>query len=144
MVHSIEARRHRIDELAHKLLADEFMMDRHDLEELVRVSRELDDLQARRINFLEREVDILRLKNEVLHAENDTKKTRIKSLKHERGILRGQVHWLEVVLKSNDIQYRQEIDAERDPGIKHNVAVARQGLGALEQDARELDDVGVC
>ena len=56
MNQSIEVRRQRIDELAHELLTDEFVGYKSDLEELVRVSRELDDLRARPINFLEREV----------------------------------------------------------------------------------------
>jgi hypothetical protein len=30
----------------------------------------------------------------------------------------GQARWLEGVLESHDIQYCQEIDGERDPGIK--------------------------
>jgi hypothetical protein len=35
----------------------------------------------------------------------------------------GQVCWLEGVVESHDIQYRQEIDGERDPGIKHDFNV---------------------
>ena len=88
MVHCIELRRQRIDERTHKVLTEEFVVDHDDLEELVGVSRELDDLRARRINFLEREVDILRTqKEELLYVKSETKVTRIKTLKHERGIL---------------------------------------------------------
>jgi hypothetical protein len=35
----------------------------------------------------------------------------------------GQVRWLEGVRESHDIQYCQEIDSKRDPGIKHNFYV---------------------
>jgi ABC-type phosphate transport system auxiliary subunit len=103
MDHSIEVRRHRIDELAHELLTNEFVVDKADLEELVRVSREVDDWRAKRINFLESEVDSLRLENKKMYAANETRIERIKLLKDERGILRRQVHQLEGVLESNDI-----------------------------------------
>ena len=80
MVHSIEVWRHRIDELAHELLTDEFVVDKANLEELVCLSRELDNLWARRINFLEGEVDSLRLEHEKMYAANETRIKRIKSL----------------------------------------------------------------
>ena len=99
------------------------MVDKADLEELVRLSRELDDLRARRINFLEEELDIVRSEKERLYAANENRIDRIKSLKDERGRLRGQVHLLEGLLESNDIPYREEIDGERDPSIKHNFYV---------------------
>jgi hypothetical protein len=35
----------------------------------------------------------------------------------------GQIRWLEGVLESHNIQYCQEIDGERDPGIKHDFYV---------------------
>jgi hypothetical protein len=63
------------------------------------------------------------LENKKIHAANETRFEQIKSLKGEKEILSGQVHRLEVVLESNDIQYRQEIDAERDQGIKHDLYV---------------------
>jgi hypothetical protein len=136
MATSIEGRRRRIDELVRELLMDEeFIVDRHDLDELVRLCRDHDDLWGMRMHTLEREVDILRREKKVLHAEMvsiiDTLKMQhvekvsiIKSLKDDaRGILRGQVHRLEEVLERHDIQYRQEIDGERDPAIKHDFYV---------------------
>ena len=55
---------------------------------------------------LEHEVDRLRLENKKIRAANKTTSfEQIKSLKDIRGILRGQVHRLDGVLESNDIQY---------------------------------------
>ena len=113
---------------------EEFVVDRNDLEELVCLCCDQDDLRATRMHTLEREVDILNREKKVLHAEmvstintlkmqHVEKVSRIKLLKDERGILRGQVHRLEELLERHDIKYRHEIDGERDPAIKHDFYV---------------------
>ena len=135
MATTIEARRCRIDELARELLMDEeFVMDRDNLQELVRLCCDQDDLRATRTYTLEREVDILSREKKVLRAEMVStintlkmqhvgKVSIIKVLKDKRGILRGQVHRLEELLERHDIQYRHEIDGKRDPAIKHDFYV---------------------
>ena len=113
---------------------EEFVVDRHDLEELVCLCCDQDVFGVTRMHSLERDVDILRREKKVLHAEmvstintlkmqHVEKVSRIKSLKVERGILRGQVHRLEEVLERHDIQCQQEIDGKRDPAIKHDFYV---------------------
>ena len=135
MATTIEARRCRIDELARELLTDEeLVVDRDELEELIRLCCDQDDLRASRMHILEREVDILSREKKMLHDEMVStintlklqyveKASRVKSLKDERGILRGQVHRLEELLEKHDIEYRHEIDGERDPVIKHDFYV---------------------
>jgi hypothetical protein len=120
--------RQRIDAIAMDLSRNrEFVMDRDDTKELLRLSRVYDDFRVQQERQLR--MDMSRMNGEMmsiiksLKTEHGDKDRTIKMLRDERGVLKGQVIQLEEVLESHDIQYRIQIDGERDPAIKHDFYV---------------------
>jgi hypothetical protein len=120
--------RQRVDAIAMDLSRNrEFVMDRDDTKELLRLSRVYDDFRVRQ--EMQLRMDMSRADGEMMSIIKSLKSAlaeknrRIKMLKDDRGMLKGQVLQLEEVLESHDIKYRIEIDGERDPAIKHDFYV---------------------